>query len=66
MTTALEMNRLGYSCTILEATPMAGGRNKTIRAGDTVTETDSTQTCTFEVDQELYFKRRSSPDTASS
>ncbi|MDP6993824.1 MAG: FAD-dependent oxidoreductase, partial [Woeseiaceae bacterium] len=32
MTTALEMTRLGYNCTILEATSIAGGRNKTIRA----------------------------------
>lgn len=55
MTTALEMTRLGYNCTILEATPMAGGRNKTIRAGDTVTETDSTQTCNFDFDNNLYF-----------
>ena len=55
MTTALEMSRLGYSCTILEATPLAGGRNKTIRAGDTVAETDSTQTCNFDFDNELYF-----------
>ncbi|MDH3439620.1 MAG: FAD-dependent oxidoreductase [Gammaproteobacteria bacterium] len=55
MTTALEMTRLGYRCTILEATPMAGGRNKTIRAGDAVTETDSTQTCNFDFDNELYF-----------
>lgn len=55
MTTALEMTRLGYNCTILEATSIAGGRNKTIRAGDTVTETDSTQTCNFDVGSELYF-----------
>ena len=55
MTTALEMTRLGYSCTILEATPMAGGRNITIRAGDTVVETDSSQNCNFDFDDELYF-----------
>ena len=55
MTTALEMTRLGYSCTILEATPLAGGRNKTIRAGDAVVETDSTQTCNFDLDPDLYF-----------
>jgi len=55
MTTALEMTRLGYSCTILEATPAAGGRNRTIRAGDVVDETDSSQTCLFDFDDELYF-----------
>lgn len=55
MTTALEMTRLGYSCTILEATAIPGGRNKTIRAGDVLTETDSQQTCMFDFDDELYF-----------
>ena len=55
MTAALEMTRLGYSCTILEATPMAGGRNKTIRAGNSIVETDSSQTCNFDLNNELYF-----------
>jgi len=55
MTCALEMTRLGYSCTILEAAPQAGGRVQTVRGGDIVTETDSTQTCTFDADSELYF-----------
>ncbi|MBT6210038.1 MAG: NAD(P)-binding protein [Woeseia sp.] len=55
MTTALEMTRLGYSCTILEATARAGGRNRTIRSGDVATETDSTQTCQFGISNDLYF-----------
>jgi len=55
MTTALEMTILGYNCTILEATAVAGGRNRTIRAGDVVGETDSSQTCLFDFDNELYF-----------
>ncbi len=55
MTAALEMTRLGYSCTILEATARAGGRNRTLRAGDTAVETDSAQTCNFDVDPDLYF-----------
>mgnify|MGYP001171849061 CR=1 FL=1 len=55
MTTALEMTRLGYSCTILEATSTSGGRNRTIRGGDVVTEVNSTQTCQFDFDDELYF-----------
>ena len=55
MTTALEMTRLGYSCTVLEATAVAGGRNRTIRAGDVAIETDSTQNCIFDVDPDLYF-----------
>lgn len=55
MTAALEMTRLGYSCTILEATATTGGRNRTIRAGDVVNETDSSQTCLYDFDNELYF-----------
>ena len=55
MTAALEMTRLGYSCTVLEARSTAGGRNRTLRAGDVVDETDSTQQCLFDVDPDLYF-----------
>jgi monoamine oxidase len=33
----------------------AGGRNRTIRAGDSAVETDSVQVCTFDVDADLYF-----------
>ena len=55
MTTALEMTRLGYDCTILEATARAGGRNRTLRGGDLAVETDSTQTCLFDLDPDLYF-----------
>ena len=55
MTSALEMNRLGFTCTLLEASSVAGGRNRTIRAGDTVTETDSSQVCAFDPDDDLYF-----------
>jgi monoamine oxidase len=55
MTAAYEMTKLGYSCTILEATGRAGGRNQTIRAADDAIETDSAQTCTFDPDDDLYF-----------
>ena len=55
MTAAYEMTRLGYSCTILEATNRAGGRNRTIRGLDQAVETDSTQTCQFDADPDLYF-----------
>lgn len=55
MTAALEMSKLGYACTILEASGRAGGRNRTIRAGDTAAETDSLQTCSFDFNDELYF-----------
>jgi monoamine oxidase len=55
MTTALEMTRLGYDCTILEAASLAGGRNRTIRGGDVVAETGTSQACNFDVDDQLYF-----------
>jgi monoamine oxidase len=55
MTAAFEMTRLGYTCTILEARASAGGRVRTIRSGDIVNETDSSQTCQFDVDDDLYF-----------
>lgn len=56
MTAALEMTRLGYSCTMLEAISRAGGRIRTIRAGDVVEEiNDSMQLCTFDAADDLYF-----------
>ncbi|MDH4314723.1 MAG: FAD-dependent oxidoreductase [Gammaproteobacteria bacterium] len=55
MTAAIEMKKLGYTCTVLEATSVGGGRNRTIRGGDTVSETDSSQLCTFDADPDLYF-----------
>jgi len=55
MAAALEMRKLGYSATILEARASAGGRVRTIRAGDIVEETDSSQICQFDVDDDLYF-----------
>jgi len=55
MTAALELGRLGYTCTLLEATAAAGGRVRTLRAGDTARETDSTQLCNFDLDDDLYF-----------
>lgn len=54
MTAAWEMRKLGYTCTILEAQASAGGRNKTIRSGDTIDEIDSSQTCLFDVADDLY------------
>ncbi len=56
MTAALEMTRLGYSCTMLEATSRAGGRIRTIRAGDVAEEINhSMQLCTFDTSDDLYF-----------
>lgn len=55
MVAALEMAKLGYACTILEARASAGGRVRTVRAGDVISETDSQQTCQFDFDDNLYF-----------
>jgi monoamine oxidase len=55
MTAAYEMTRLGYDCTILEATAVAGGRNRTLRSGDVANETDSSQLCMFDMSPDLYF-----------
>jgi monoamine oxidase len=54
MTAAYELAKAGYDCTILEARDRPGGRCWAIRGGDTITETDSTQTCTFDTEDYLY------------
>jgi len=49
MVAAWELQKAGYTCTILEARDRAGGRNWTIRNGTRVEMTDGTaQTCSFE------------------
>jgi monoamine oxidase len=55
MSCALEMGKLGYNCTILEARAAAGGRCRTLRSGDIAEELDSTQFCEFDDDPEFYF-----------
>jgi monoamine oxidase len=55
MVAALELGRAGYDCTILEARTRAGGRNWSLRAGDTVEETDSTQRVDWDAEPHLYF-----------
>ncbi len=45
---AYELGKLGYRCTLLEARARVGGRNWTVRGGDTVRFTDGfTQTCNW-------------------
>jgi monoamine oxidase len=54
MVAAWELQKAGYSCTILEARSRAGGRNWTIRNGTRVEMTDGTsQVCSFA--DEHYF-----------
>ena len=46
---AYEMRSLGYDCTVLEARSRPGGRNWTVRGGDTIEFVDGTrQSCTFD------------------
>ncbi|QHC35303.1 FAD-dependent oxidoreductase [Komagataeibacter xylinus] len=54
MAAAHELGKAGYACTILEARERVGGKNWTVRGGDTVTFADGrTQTCRF--DEGQYF-----------
>ena len=51
---AYELDKLGYECTILEATARAGGRNLTVRSGDRMEEFNNTQRVEFDDDDDLY------------
>ena len=54
MTAALELRNAGYKVEVLEFNRRPGGRNWTLRGGDTLTELGGfTQTCEFQ--QGLYF-----------
>jgi monoamine oxidase len=52
MTSALELRNAGYKVQLLEYQDRAGGRNWSIRGGDTIREMGSTQVCQF--DKGLY------------
>ncbi|WP_335621945.1 flavin monoamine oxidase family protein [Chryseolinea soli] len=54
MTTAYELTKLGYRCTVLEARERTGGRCWSIRKGSTHTETVN-PTQTAQLDEGLYF-----------
>ncbi|MEQ1757388.1 MAG: flavin monoamine oxidase family protein [Vicinamibacterales bacterium] len=53
MSTAYELGKLGYKCTILEARTRPGGRCHTIRKGTVSEEEGSTQTAAY--DEGMYF-----------
>ncbi len=55
MAAAYELKKAGYPCTVLEARDRPGGRTWTLRGGDTITETDSTQRVTWNPRPDLYF-----------
>jgi monoamine oxidase len=54
LTAAYELGRKGYDCVILEASNRVGGRNLTLRHGDTVDEIGNPQLCRFDADPALY------------
>ena len=51
---AYELDKLGYDCTILEATARAGGRNLTVRSGDMIEEFGGMQRVNFDDEAYLY------------
>src|SRR5262249_36869766 len=55
MTAAYELGKAGYACPVLEARTRPGGRNWSIRRGDTVEEEGSVQSCTFDPGPHMYF-----------
>jgi monoamine oxidase len=55
MTAAYCLSKAGYQCTILEARSRSGGRVWTVRSGDQIAETDSTQRIEWTADRDIYF-----------
>ena len=55
MVLAYELRNAGYKPRILEARTRPGGRNWSLRGGDTVIETDGTQRVVWDRDEHLYF-----------
>ena len=51
---AYELDKMGYDCTVLEATARAGGRNLTVRRGDVIEEFDGMQRVSFDDKRHLY------------
>ena len=55
MVAAHELAKAGYAVRVLEARARPGGRNWSLRAGDIVEETDTTQTVGWDRAEHLYF-----------
>ncbi len=52
---AYRLSKAGYQCKVLEARTRAGGRVWTVRGGDRIVETESTQQINWEAHRDLYF-----------
>lgn len=55
LTTALELTKAGYDCTILESSNRAGGRIFTVRSGDVIDEIGNRQVCEWDNEPHMYF-----------
>ncbi len=55
LTTAWELSKAGYDCTILEASHRAGGRIFTVRSGTVVDEIGNYQRCDWDNEPHMYF-----------
>jgi monoamine oxidase len=55
LTTAWELTKAGYDCTLLEASHRPGGRMFTIRSGTLIDEIGNYQRCEWDNDPHLYF-----------
>jgi monoamine oxidase len=55
MVIALELRKAGYAPLVLEARERPGGRNWSLRAGDSVVETGSVQRVTWDAGPHMYF-----------
>ncbi|MFA9217235.1 MAG: flavin monoamine oxidase family protein [Sphingomonadaceae bacterium] len=55
LTCAYELQKAGFRCTLLEARSRPGGRNWTIRGGDTVRQSDGSQRVLWPQAPHLYF-----------
>ncbi len=52
---AYELKKAGFPFFLIDARDRPGGRSHTVRSGSRVVETDSTQNCSFDSGEELYF-----------
>jgi monoamine oxidase len=55
MTAALELTKAGFDCVVLEARARSGGRCWTLRSGDRIEESESTQTVGWARGEDAYF-----------
>jgi monoamine oxidase len=56
LTSAYELSKAGFTCTVLEARARPGGRNWTIRGGDLIEQSDGLQKVNWPKAPHLYFK----------